>query len=218
MKCCSVWIGIWLPCVCQELPFPALSGVSPPPVLLAPAGQEPQPCQHSPGLPSLGVLARDVWGVMLDSTELCINVETALEKWIWPPARKHSRGKAGPALQAPPVPLQPIPGCWAHRGCLCWAAGSCRRVLGQLSTFSPRCSSAARMLPGKWGRLCFPTQALSSAERGMRRLVLVDFGTWNEDRGVEHPTLVFPILPASDYPHLVFTPPLQGQWVQGSSG
>lgn len=40
----------------------------------------------------------------------------------------------------------------------------------------------------------------------MRRFVLVDFGTWTEDGGVEHLASVFPFLPARNYPHLVFLP------------
>lgn len=36
--------------------------------------------------------------------------------------------------------------------------------------------------------------------------MLADFGTWREDRGVEHLASPFPFLPASDYPHLAFLP------------
>lgn len=95
-------------------------------------------------------LARDVWGVMLDCTELCINVETALEKSIWPPARKHCQplcpGKAGPCPPSTSCPPALHPRGAGVTVLRCWLL---QEVLGQLSTFSPCCSSAARMLPGK---------------------------------------------------------------------
>lgn len=67
-----------------------------------------------------------------------------------------------------------------------------------------------------------------SAEKGsgegMRRFVLADFGTWREDKGVEHLASVLPFLPASDSPYLTFLPrepPTAGmvgagqQWICG---
>lgn len=105
-----------MPCVCQELPFSALSGVSPP---ARPAGacrvRAPGPASKTHGFLPSGSWPRDVLGVILDAAELCINAETALEKSIWPPARKYSQPLGSwecqsPAHKPPPLPQQSIPG------------------------------------------------------------------------------------------------------------
>lgn len=51
-----------------------------------------------------------------------------------------------------------------------------------------------------------PSSAEKRSWEGIRRFGLADFGTWREDRGVEHLVSLFPFLPASDYPHLAFLP------------
>lgn len=112
-------------------------------------------------------------------------------------------GRPFPALKAPPVPQQSIPGVLGVTG----------RVLGHLRTFLPRCSSSSSPFPGcqeneELG--VFPHRSLSSTGKGswegMRRFVLMDFGTWREDRGVQHFASAFPFLPASGCPHFAFLP------------
>lgn len=146
---------------------------------------------------------------MLDSAELCINVENYARKNQFDLQhgnipRPCARAKAKPLSRIISCPPESIPGVLGVTG----AAPA--EVLGQLSTFFPCCSSSARPMGAarKMRNVVFSHAGSAEKEswEGVRRIVLADFGTWREDRGVEHLASVFPFLPASDYPHLTFLP------------